>query len=302
MKLGNAVLGAIAVGALAGGAAGQELLDGDMEALSIGSAPDCDAPAGAWGFPAEYVTALLCEADPTQLRIESDPAGRGNSLLMKIGDTPGAETNVHLPNVFTRQIMEGEGLVTVQFDIYVPSGAAGGAIYIGGDHGGGGFSLVSDRGPQLLWNSAGEIIGFGPAGAMLTTYAFDTWQRVQLEIDLVSDTFAIYHTDDLAVPPALVANDHGFRSPTLDFLDRFTFAHFGATELVNVAFLDNISLVISPIDCYADCDTSGGLDFFDFLCFQNAFAAGEPYADCDESGALDFFDFLCFQNAFAGCP
>src|SRR5690606_23592294 len=55
--------------------------------------------------------------------------------------------------------------------------------------------------------------------------------------------------------------------------------------------------------CYADCDESGALDFFDFLCFQNGFAAGEPYADCDESGSLDFFDFLCFQNEFAaGCP
>src|SRR5690606_9808547 len=55
--------------------------------------------------------------------------------------------------------------------------------------------------------------------------------------------------------------------------------------------------------CYPDCDGSGGLDFFDFLCFQNGFAAGEPYADCDRSGEHDFFDFLCFQNAFAaGCP
>jgi len=55
--------------------------------------------------------------------------------------------------------------------------------------------------------------------------------------------------------------------------------------------------------CYADCDESGQLDFFDFLCFQDAFAAGERYADCDESGGLDFFDFLCFQNAFAAaCP
>ncbi len=54
--------------------------------------------------------------------------------------------------------------------------------------------------------------------------------------------------------------------------------------------------------CYADCDASGGLDFFDFLCFQNLFAAGDPAADCDASGGLDFFDFLCFQNAFAaGC-
>ncbi|MFG0283525.1 MAG: hypothetical protein ACF8R7_03810 [Phycisphaerales bacterium JB039] len=55
--------------------------------------------------------------------------------------------------------------------------------------------------------------------------------------------------------------------------------------------------------CYADCDGSGALDFFDFLCFQNAFATGDPYADCDATGTLDFFDFLCFQNAFAmGCP
>ncbi len=55
--------------------------------------------------------------------------------------------------------------------------------------------------------------------------------------------------------------------------------------------------------CPADCDGSGTLDFFDFLCFQNQFAAGDPEADCDGSGTLDFFDFLCFQNEFAaGCP
>src|SRR5690606_27287296 len=54
--------------------------------------------------------------------------------------------------------------------------------------------------------------------------------------------------------------------------------------------------------CYADCDGSGALDFFDFLCFQNHFAATTAYADCDDSGEHDFFDFLCFQNAFAaGC-
>ena len=59
----------------------------------------------------------------------------------------------------------------------------------------------------------------------------------------------------------------------------------------------------SAESCYADCDGSGELDFFDFLCFQNEFAAQTPYADCDESGGHDFFDFLCFQDAFAaGCP
>ena len=56
--------------------------------------------------------------------------------------------------------------------------------------------------------------------------------------------------------------------------------------------------------CYPDCDQSGTLDIFDFLCFQNSFVVGEPYAcDCDPDPACDIFDFLCFQNAFvAGCP
>jgi hypothetical protein len=66
----------------------------------------------------------------------------------------------------------------------------------------------------------------------------------------------------------------------------------------------NIARLIgcAPV-CPADCDRSGDLTFFDFLCFQNLFAAMESQADCDASGELDFFDFLCFQNAFAvGCP
>ena len=55
--------------------------------------------------------------------------------------------------------------------------------------------------------------------------------------------------------------------------------------------------------CYPDCDGDGELTFFDFLCFQNLFAAGDPGADCDGDGSLTFFDFLCFQNEFAaGCP
>ena len=54
--------------------------------------------------------------------------------------------------------------------------------------------------------------------------------------------------------------------------------------------------------CGPDCDGSGSLDFFDFLCFQDLFASGDPAADCDASGGLDFFDFLCFQDQFAaGC-
>ncbi len=88
----------------------------------------------------------------------------------------------------------------------------------------------------------------------------------------------------------------------------------GTREISDAGYFDEIALTPeadfvppeSTYSCYADCDASacpGQLDFFDFLCFQNAFASGEPYADCDDSGALDFFDFLCYQNAFSfGCP
>ncbi|MFG0284184.1 MAG: LamG-like jellyroll fold domain-containing protein [Phycisphaerales bacterium JB039] len=83
----------------------------------------------------------------------------------------------------------------------------------------------------------------------------------------------------------------------------------GPTSGPNDEFLGTIDdvliydVAIIEAPCYADCDGSGGLDFFDFLCFQNAFATGDPYADCDATGVRDFFDFLCFQNEFAaGCP
>ena len=73
----------------------------------------------------------------------------------------------------------------------------------------------------------------------------------------------------------------------------------------NIFFdISNRNFSVIPEACYADCDGSGVLDIFDFLCFQNSFVNQDPYAcDCDPDPACDIFDFLCFQNAFvAGCP
>ncbi|MCW5758042.1 MAG: hypothetical protein KIT54_12465 [Phycisphaeraceae bacterium] len=54
--------------------------------------------------------------------------------------------------------------------------------------------------------------------------------------------------------------------------------------------------------CRADIDGDGELTIFDFLAFQNLFAAGDLQADFDGDGELTIFDFLEFQNAFAaGC-
>ncbi len=49
----------------------------------------------------------------------------------------------------------------------------------------------------------------------------------------------------------------------------------------------------------ADLDGDGERTFFDFLAFQNLFAAADPAADFDLDEQFTFFDFLAFQNAFA---
>lgn len=75
---------------------------------------------------------------------------------------------------------------------------------------------------------------------------------------------------------------------------------YGALDVEHI--IGRLRCVSDPCD-FADCDLSGRLDFFDYLCFQNAFAAADTEADCDGDGDLTFLDFLCFQNHFvAGCP
>ncbi len=55
--------------------------------------------------------------------------------------------------------------------------------------------------------------------------------------------------------------------------------------------------------CRGDCDGSGVLDFFDLLCFQNAFSQGDPAGDCDHNGLFDLNDYSCMKEALVrGCP
>ena len=63
-------------------------------------------------------------------------------------------------------------------------------------------------------------------------------------------------------------------------------------------------IVDAPVSCcYADCDSSGTLNIFDYICFGNEYAASTSYADCDGNGSLNIFDYICYGNAYAaGCP
>jgi hypothetical protein len=83
---------------------------------------------------------------------------------------------------------------------------------------------------------------------------------------------------------------------------------FSATDnpndSVTEAAIDRFQILVDgDSTCRVDLTGDGSLDFFDFLEFQNLFAAGDLKADFTGDGLLDFFDFLAFQNEFAaGCP
>jgi hypothetical protein len=245
-----------ALAASATEAPGQFLLDGDMNALTVGTNPDVGVPAGAWQFPFNYVSAGLAEASPGQFSIVptgSFQAGApGNSLAMKVSVTP--NDNFHLTNLFTSPIGQVPGeIVVVRFDLWVKSlpgvPTGGGAVYVGGDHGGGGFNNATDRGPQLVWLPEGTLSATIANGTnvplMAMPYPRDAWQTVRLEIDLNTDTYDVFWTAT-GLPVSLVGNDLPFRSGTQNFLDRFSFVNFGAQTPVVESYLDNVSVTVIP--------------------------------------------------------
>jgi len=301
--------------AFAGAAAGQTINDGNMNALPIGTAPDCTAPAGAWLFPETYTTAGLCEVNATDFSIVAtssfEAGATGNSLALSINDPV---SNLHLTNLFTGIINEAPGLVvTVEWDIWVAAVGGGSTVYIGADMGGGGFSNVSDRGPQISWLTDGTV-QYNAAGintVIVPSYTRGAWQHVTVDIKLDTDTFNMFLGPRGGTQTQVGAN-LGFRSSPLDKLDRFSIAHFGAAVGLDndQAFYDNVTISIrgGPTPCYANCDNSTIapiLNVSDFICFQTKYAAGDPYANCDGSTippVLNVSDFICYQTKYAaGC-
>ena len=70
-------------------ASAQLLNNGTFDTLTVGTAPDCATPAGAWEWPAAYITAVLCEELPEEYQIMADPSGRGNLLALVSSSTTG---------------------------------------------------------------------------------------------------------------------------------------------------------------------------------------------------------------------
>ncbi len=75
------------------------------------------------------------------------------------------------------------------FDLLLKEGGNGGNVFIGGDHGGGGWNFDTDRGPQMGWHSDGTVTvtpqsdGACPL-TVLDPFPTDAWQTYRVEIDL----------------------------------------------------------------------------------------------------------------------
>ncbi|MDX2147846.1 MAG: hypothetical protein SFZ23_10020 [Planctomycetota bacterium] len=69
--------------------------------------------------------------------------------------------------------------------------------------------------------------------------------------------------------------------------------------LVRVEYLPT---VVRVSICFADFNSDGQSDFFDYLDFAAAFSVQQPDADINRDGQIDFFDYLDFASEFAsGC-
>jgi hypothetical protein len=128
---------------------------------------------------------------------------------------------------------------------------------------------------------------------------------------------------DSTQAPVLVSIDRGALGPgsggvvifadTSLFFTDFLVPVWPHTEEAIRRFRNALAYVgpgpVPPAACYANCDESSTcpiLNVGDFICFLQAYAAGDPHANCNGSTTppvLSVDDFICFQQAFAaGCP
>ncbi|MFI4881048.1 MAG: LamG-like jellyroll fold domain-containing protein [Phycisphaerales bacterium JB064] len=230
--------------------------------------------------------------------VTTDQAASGMRSL-RIDGQMGGMTGQGDDMVRTFDLTSGRHVLTMQ--TLVPTGATGrGWVVMLSE-----FPAPFNWALNLMLDANAGIIRDEQDAGLNTPLVFGQWIELQVVIDLDADTvdatyngvpFIVGKSWTLGVPPSGPA--------TFKALDLYADEPGTGTSGM---YFDDISLRTlcepTPEPCVADCDASGALDLFDFLCFQNQFDAGDPRADLDGDGQLTIFDFLAFQNAFdAGCP
>jgi hypothetical protein len=126
-------------------------------------------------------------------------------------------------------------------------------------------------------------------------YETDRWVKIQAEIDLEQDWTQIYYDDELVTEYSWTGGIIGNGGGALDIAAVDLYAQ-GSTSI----YYDDLILEANPspsVDCPADLNMDGNLDFFDVSFFIN------NSVDFNNDGSFNFFDVSEFINAFAaGCP
>ena len=275
--------------------ANAQLVDGNLENLSIGTAPDDNMPAGAWHFPQNYIDNVPPNSEQENVTmftiVETDSIGEGgdgNSLSLHSD----VSTVVHLPNILEYEVTSD---LIFRVETYIPTSGGNATFYVGGDHGEGGWSLETDRGPQVSCLADGTIIYASSAGEPIVVgqFEFDRWLQFELHISMDDNNYDLYY-GPRGTSLNLLAADLEFRAPNpLSFVDRVTIAYFGIAPFIDGAhqYFDNFELFV-----LGDVNQDGSVNLLDVQPFVDVLTNGEYQieADVNLDGNVDLLDVARF--------
>lgn len=286
---------------------GQIISNGNFDDLTVGSAPDNGVPAGSWSIPT-FGPPHADEIEDSQNQftiVETStfaPGSAGNSMRI---ESPGNHTTTFVENIFSERIRQSpDEILRASFDVFVPSqdGMLGGlAVHLADGS--------SNRGPLMGWDSQGRInVHQTSVTYLVNETPLDTWQHVQLDIDLMDDSYDFFWSAD-DEPLELIAPYVSFTSfsgGVRSSLDRFALALYPdmPSRPEGVAYVDNIVIEVLA-KTPGDANFDGEVDFSDFLSLSKHFGEGtrrDPrgwsQGDFDGDGAVDFPDFLILSESF----
>ncbi len=150
-----------------------------------------------------------------------------------------------------------------------------------------GSVLFADRPVGLTYDAASETLRVAH-GVVSTTLGGDVgFAQSQSGTITLIDPATLVTTDyDLGVGPSALASSSD-----------------GNLLAVAAPIGDGMALLDLGLQCAADINGDGTLNFFDVSAFLTAFAGNDPVADFTGDGVFNFFDVSAFLVAFGdGCP
>ena len=245
-------------------------------------------PGTSCGNKIDYFFSAMTTNGSTGTSPSSAP-GTTHGATSAFGFTTFADLNFESAPAWT---VTNTAITTGQWEVGVPKSGATAQAPIADFDGSGNCYLTDNRQESAFQNF--DVDG-GPTTLTTEAYDMSTFPSVDLSYARWFNRTTGGTNDTLVVQ---WSTNNGSTWTTLETVGSTTgwvqksFSLQGLTNQVRFRFQTsdnpNDNLVEAGLDafkltatsceapCYADCDGNGALDFFDFLCFQNEFAAGCP--------------------------